>query len=67
MTKNVEPYSVVGGNPARHIKYRFDEDTRNKLLKVEWWDWDIEKIKSEFDLILNNDINKFISEHFEIK
>lgn len=37
VTKDVEPYSVVGGNPARHIKYRFNEDICKQLLNSEWW------------------------------
>lgn len=44
VTKNVEPYSVVGGVPAKIIKYRFDEEERAKLLNLKWWDWDFEKI-----------------------
>lgn len=44
VTKNVEPYTIVGGNPAVVIRKRFDEETINALLKIKWWDWDIEKI-----------------------
>lgn len=39
VTKDVEPYSIVGGVPAVHIKYRFDSDTISKLMKIKWWDW----------------------------
>jgi len=67
VTKDIQPYEIVAGNPAKHIRYRFDEDSRNKLLKIKWWDWDIEKIKLEFDLMLNDDIKKFISKHYEVK
>lgn len=42
--KDVKPYSIVGGNPAFEIKKRFSEETISKLLKLKWWDWDIEKI-----------------------
>jgi acetyltransferase-like isoleucine patch superfamily enzyme len=38
ITKDVEPYSIVGGNPSKLIKYRFSEDIRNKLLEYKWWD-----------------------------
>ncbi|WP_431134665.1 CatB-related O-acetyltransferase [Psychroserpens mesophilus] len=44
VTKDVEPYTMVGGNPAKLIKKRFTEDIISKLLKMQWWDWDIEKI-----------------------
>lgn len=45
VTKDVEPYSIVGGVPAIKIKKRFDNVTRNKLLKLNWWDKDIDWIK----------------------
>jgi chloramphenicol O-acetyltransferase type B len=44
VNKDVAPYSVVGGLPATHIKYRFDHDTIKKLLKIEWWYWSDELI-----------------------
>ena len=44
VVKDIPPYSIVGGNPAQVIKYRFDEATRDKLLQLKWWDWPIEKI-----------------------
>ena len=43
--KNVSPYAIVGGNPAKHIKFRFDEPTRMALLSLRWWDLDDETIK----------------------
>ena len=50
VTKDVDPYEIVGGVPAKHIKWRFDEKTRNELLNQKWWDWEINKIKEEFNL-----------------
>jgi len=44
VTKNVEPYTIVGGNPAKPIKKRFSEDIISKLLELQWWHWDVEKI-----------------------
>ena len=38
VTKDVEPYSIVGGVPAKHIKYRFEKEVREKLLELKWWD-----------------------------
>lgn len=46
VTKNVEPYGIVGGVPAKEIKKRFTADTRIKLLKLKWWDKDIDWIKT---------------------
>jgi len=65
VVKDVKPYSVVGGNPAKHIKFRFDETKIKKLLKIKWWSWDKEKIENNFDLILNDDIDKFIKKHLK--
>lgn len=44
VTKNVAPYSIVGGNPAKLIKKRFSKKIISKLLQLEWWHWDVEKI-----------------------
>lgn len=44
ITKNVEPYSIVGGNPAKPIRKRLDDQTIQALLNLKWWDWPIEKI-----------------------
>ena len=63
VTKNVAPYEIVGGNPARHIRFRFSPEQIESLLIIKWWDWDIEKIKENFDLILNPNINDFIQKH----
>lgn len=45
VTKNVEPYSIVVGVPSKHIKYRFEQDVREKLLASEWWTFDEKKLK----------------------
>lgn len=46
VTKDVEPYSIVAGNPARHIKFRFSQEIINKLMETRWWDYDDKKIKT---------------------
>ena len=45
VTKDVPPYAIVGGVPAKIIKYRFDETIINKLIELKWWDMDIEILK----------------------
>ena len=55
LTKDVEPYSIVGGVPAKHIKYRFDEDNRKFLLKIKWWKQPIEWFEQHWELL--NDID----------
>lgn len=56
--KDVEPYSIVGGNPAMEIKKRFPEDIINCLLKLQWWNWEIEKITRNLKHLTGNDIEK---------
>ncbi len=54
VTKNVEPYTVIGGNPAKPIKKRFSDETISKLLELKWWDWDIEKITKNVDKLTSH-------------
>ncbi|MCL4151837.1 UNVERIFIED_CONTAM: hypothetical protein GTU68_022921 [Idotea baltica] len=56
--KDVEPYSIVGGNPAKEIKKRFSENTISKLLKLKWWNWDIEKITRNIQSLTDNNLEK---------
>lgn len=50
VTRNVLPYSIVGGNPAKHIKWRFDEQIIEQLLKIQWWDYELgDLFKAKFD------------------
>lgn len=44
VVKDVEPYEIVGGNPARHISFRFDPETISRLIAIEWWDWPVDTI-----------------------
>ena len=56
VTKDVSPYSIVGGNPAKLIRKRFDEGTIKSLLSVAWWDWPIEKITKTLPEIINDNL-----------
>ncbi len=47
ITKDVEPYTVVGGNPAKPIRKRFSDTQIQKLLDLKWWDWPLEQITKE--------------------
>lgn len=57
VTKDVEPYTIVGGVPAKPIKKRYDERTIEKLLCLQWWDWPEDKIKTFLPDILNGNID----------
>ena len=50
VVKDVEPYSIVGGNPARHIKYRFSEKIRKKLMGIDFANLDTNKIANNIDI-----------------
>jgi len=56
VVKDVEPYTVVGGNPAKPIKKRFPEATIEKLLQIKWWDWEIEKITENIQNLTSGDL-----------
>lgn len=56
VVKDVPDYAVVCGNPAKIVKMRFDEKSIARLLKLAWWDWDIEKINAKLSAICNMDI-----------
>ncbi|WP_188455760.1 Vat family streptogramin A O-acetyltransferase [Virgibacillus oceani] len=58
IAKNVEPYTIVAGNPSRVIKKRFSEEKVKNLLEIRWWDLTIEIINEHIDLILNGDVEK---------
>jgi len=60
VVKDVEPYSVVGGNPAKLIKKRFTQEQIDELLRIEWWNWDDAKINAFTPLLCNGDIDNFI-------
>jgi acetyltransferase-like isoleucine patch superfamily enzyme len=63
VTRDVEPYSIVVGNPAKHVRYRFDEPTRKALLRIKWWDWSVEKVTAHKDQIHSADVAGFVSRH----
>lgn len=58
VVKDVPPYAVVGGNPAKIIRYRFQEDQIKLLLESEWWNWPLEKIRQHVDDF--SDVEKFL-------
>ncbi len=55
VTRNVLPYAIVTGIPAKQLKFRFSEDQIKKLLALKWWDWDFAEIRSKSHLFSNID------------
>lgn len=65
VTKDVLPYSITAGNPAKHVKYRFSSAIIEQLLNLKWWDWPVDRIKrnSKFfttDLNSVTDLNSIV-------
>lgn len=56
MTKDVEPYTIVGGNPAKPLRKRFTEAEIDTLLEIAWWDWPIERLSAAMPLLTAGDI-----------
>src|SRR5690606_24352131 len=56
VTRDVEPYAIVGGNPARTIRTRFDAGEIDLLLQMKWWDWPDERLRGAMTLLTSGDI-----------
>jgi virginiamycin A acetyltransferase len=63
VTKDVPPYAIVGGNPAKIIRYRFTPEQIENLLKIKWWEWDQTKLKEDGFLLWSNDVTNFIEKN----
>lgn len=61
VTKDVPPYAIVGGVPAKLIRFRFSPYVINKLLQIAWWNWTEEKIYSLLPLLQSEDVEGFIN------
>lgn len=61
VTRDVTPYSVVAGNPAKHVRWRFEEPIRDALLRAAWWDWSEHEIRSIVTLLCDSDVHTFLA------
>ena len=58
VTRDVAPYTIIGGVPARELRLRFPEETIAELLTLKWWDWPIELIQSNLAALQSGDIRR---------
>ena len=61
IAKDVPPYAICVGNPARVIRYRFSKENIDKLLQIRWWNWPKERIEENIELM--KDVNKFVEKY----
>ncbi len=61
VVKDVPPYAVVGGNPAKVLKYRFHQDIIDELLKIKWWDWEDERIRNVASFLMSDKVEEFVN------
>ena len=58
VTRNVEPYTIVGGNPAKSIRKRFSDEVIELLLRIKWWDLNIEQITESIPVLVSEDVEQ---------
>ena len=63
VTKEVAPYTIVGGNPARVIKRRFPEAIAGRLIELQWWDWDHETLRRALPDFRKLDVEAFLEKY----
>ena len=61
VTKDVAPYAIVGGNPAKLIRYRFNEEQIAALLEIKWWEWSDDEVRKAVPLLSGPDVDAFIA------
>jgi acetyltransferase-like isoleucine patch superfamily enzyme len=67
VTKDVPPYAIVAGSPARLIRKRFDQETIDGLLRIKWWNWDIQRIEDNMSILLSNNVKEFVQKNISTK
>jgi acetyltransferase-like isoleucine patch superfamily enzyme len=65
VTRDVRPYAIVAGNPAREIRRRFTDEQIEALLAIAWWDWSLERVLESVPELCSASIDEFIARHIE--
>lgn len=65
VVKQVPPYAIVAGNPAKFIRFRFPAEQILQLMRIKWWNWSHERIINYIDLLCSNNIDRFIAAALE--
>jgi len=65
ITRDIPAYAIAAGNPAKIIGYRFTDEQIYKLETIAWWNWDIERIKTQLPMLLSSRIDEFIEENYK--
>jgi hypothetical protein len=61
VTRDVPPYAIVGGNPAKLIRFRFTEEQIAALLEIRWWDWPEDRVRAAVPYFESEDVDAFIA------
>ncbi len=61
VVRDVPPYGIVAGSPARLVRHRFDGDTVEKLRRIAWWEWDDSRIIASVDQLTSKDVGTFVA------
>lgn len=61
VTKDVPPYTIVGGVPAKEIRKRFSPDMIEQMQALKWWDWSLDKIRASLSYLMNGDLEKVVA------
>lgn len=67
VSRSIQPYALVAGNPARFKKWRFSPDAIRRLLEIRWWDWTTERIMAARQYLCQPDVNQFFAAYDEGK
>ena len=63
VSHDVQPYEIVGGNPARHIRWRFEQPVREALLRIKWWNWPVDEVVDHLHELQSDDLTGFVARH----